>query len=116
MYLCIIKQRNEDGNDGSDNGNDGRRVQQLLNDRYTQMKKMAEMSKSKIITDPRFFAKVVREYLNERKITKRYQSKEYRNDVIYKAIKHAEYCCAAPERDINKKLFYGEAYRCGVLN
>lgn len=86
----------------------------LLNSRYTSMKRNAEITGSRVITDPAFFAKVVREYLNDRKINKKYNDWSYRCRVMGKAADAAEYACSAPARCENAAM-YSEAFKkCGI--
>lgn len=89
----------------------------LLNNRFKELKHEAEISRGIMagpIVDPKFYAKLVRDYLNGRKLTAKHNGWYQRQKLVEAAIKHAEYICNAPGRRENAALYSQNFRKCGL--
>lgn len=89
----------------------------LLNSRFLALKRRAEIIRgisAGPIVDPKFYAKLVREYIGSRKLTAKYNERYNRQSLVEAAIKHAEHACHAPGRREAAAMYSENFRRCGL--
>lgn len=85
----------------------------LLNARFLDLKRQRDMIGG-TIADPKFYAKLIREFIGDRKLTARYQKQSERHSLVMRAIKHAEYICHTPGRRENAAMYSQNFRKCGL--